>query len=137
MTVTRRALFAFAALILFAFTACSPSSNSNTSTGNANGAKPVTANTNTANANAAPKSKPGTGSIEIVSLPAGAGVTLVPTTDTSAGTPQSYGATPATISDLAPGKYTVSLSKPGYKSFQKEVEVKPDATARVKALLRQ
>ena len=140
MTLKRRALFAFAALILLACAACSPASNpasnNGTAAGNANVTNRATANASPANANAAPKSKPGTGSIEIVTLPAGAGITLVPTTQDSAGTPQAYGATPATINDLAPGKYTVNLRKTGYKDFQKEVEVKADATARVKAALR-
>jgi hypothetical protein len=141
MTVTRRALLAFTAFILLAFAACSPASNRNPANGNAtpdnaNGARRIFANTNTANANAARQSKPGTGSIEIGSAPAGAGITLVPTAEDSAGVPQSYGATPATINDLAPGKYTVNLSKPGYKTFQQEVEVKADGTARVKALLK-
>jgi hypothetical protein len=142
MTVTRRALLAFTAFILLAFAACSPASNRNTANGNAtpdnaNGARRIFfGNTNTANVNAARQSKPGTGSIEIGSAPAGAGITLVPTAEDSAGAPQSYGATPATINDLAPGKYTVSLSKPGYKNFQQEIEVKADSTARVKALLK-
>ena len=137
MTLKRRALFVFIASILLACAACSPASNpasnNNTAAGNANVANRPAANANTANANAAPKSKPGTGSIEIVSLPAGAGITLVPP---SPATPQAYGATPATINDLAPGTYTVSLSKTGYKNFQQEVEVKPDAAVRVKAALR-
>jgi PEGA domain len=137
MTLKRRALFVFAACILLACAACSPASNNNSAAGNANVTNRPTANANTANANAAPKSKPGTGSIEVVSLPAGAGVTLVPTTEDSASTPQAYGATPATINDLAPGKYLVNVSKPGYKDFRKEVEVKADATVRVKAALKQ
>jgi uncharacterized membrane protein len=139
MTLMRRALLAFTVLILFAFAACSPASNSNTATGNttpgnANVAKRVIANP--ANTNAATQSKPGTGSIEVGSVPPGAGITLVPTAADSAGTPQSYGATPATINDLAPGKYTVNLSKTGYKNFQQEVEVKAGSTVRVKALLK-
>jgi hypothetical protein len=135
MTLTRRALLAFTAFILLAFTACSPSSNNNTAPGNANVAGRTIANMNTANANAATQSKPGTGSIEIGSAPPGAGITLVPPTE-SGGTPLAYGPTPATINDLAPGKYTVSLSKNGYKNFQQEVEVKAGSTVRVKALLK-
>ena len=69
------------------------------------------------------------------SFPDGAGITLLATTEDSAAPPQSYGATPATINDLKPGKYTVQLSKPGYKNFQQEIEVKADSTARVKARL--
>lgn len=134
MTLTRRALLAFTAFILLAFAACSPASNRNTANANATpdnaNARQIFANTNTAT-----QSKPGTGSIEIGSAPPGAGITLVPPTE-SGGTPLAYGPTPATINDLAPGKYTVSLSKNGYKNFQQEVEVKADSTVRVKALLR-
>jgi hypothetical protein len=139
MTMTRRARLASAALILLTFAACSPASNSNNApanaaSDNANAAKRVIANP--ANANAATQSKPGTGSIEIGSLPAGAGITLVPSAESGAGAPQAYGPTPATINDLAPGKYTVNLSMNGYKPFQQEVEVKAGGTARVKASLK-
>jgi PEGA domain len=137
MTITRRALFTLVPLILATLFACSPASNQNTTTSNANAAKPA-ANTNTAsaaNANAV-KSKPGTGSIEVTSMPAGAGITLASSAEDSAGTPLSYGATPTTISDLAPGKYAIQVSKPGYKTFTKEIEVKAGATARITATLK-
>src|SRR5438128_1949346 len=130
MTVTRRALLAFAALILPTLAACSPASNQNAAPGNANAARPA------ANTNAAAKSKPGTGSLEIASTPPGAGITIIPTTEDSAGTPQAYGATPATINDLTPGKYTVNLNKPGYKNFQKEVTVKAGSATSVTATLK-
>lgn len=139
MTMTRRALLAFAAFILLAFAACSPTSNSNnapanTASDNTNAQKRVIANP--ANVNAAPQSKPGTGSIEIGSLPVGAGITLVPSAEGGIGAPQAYGPTPATINDLAPGKYTVNLSMNGYKPFQQEIEVKAGSTVRVKAALK-
>lgn len=140
MTLTRRALLVFAALILPALAACSPASNQNAAPGNTNAARPAantnTANLNAANTNAAAKSKPGTGSLVIASTPPGAGITIIPTTEDSAGTPQAYGATPATINDLAPGKYTVNLNKPGYKNFQKEVTVKAGTTTKVTATLK-
>ena len=144
MTLTRRALLALTAFILLAFAACSSASNSNTATGNAatgnsatgnaNGTKRVIANP--ANTNAAAQTKPGTGSIEIASIPLGAGITLIPTSPDCDGAPRSYGPTPATVNDLAPGKYTVNLNKNGYKPFQQEVEVKADTVVRVKALLK-
>jgi len=140
MIITRRATFVFAAFILLAFTACSPASNNNnkapgnTAPDNTNGTKRVIANP--ANANAASQSKPGTGSIEIGSLPVGAGITLVLIAEGGIGTPQSYGPTPATINDLAPGKYMINLSMNGYKPFQQEVEVKAGGTVRVKAALK-
>ncbi|HJQ23406.1 MAG TPA: PEGA domain-containing protein [Blastocatellia bacterium] len=147
MTKTRSALLALATLILSAFAACSPAANHNAANGNgnSNAARPAAntntgnanvANANAANANAAAKSKPGTGTLEIASTPPGAGITLIPTAEDSAGTPQAYGATPATINDLAPGKYDIQLSKPGYKSFQKEVTVKAGAATKVTATLK-
>ncbi|HEY9231584.1 MAG TPA: PEGA domain-containing protein [Blastocatellia bacterium] len=145
MTKMRYVLLTFAAFILPAFAACSPAATHNAANGNRNAARPAAnanagnanvANANAANANAAAKSKPGTGTLEIASTPPGAGITLIPTAEDSAGTPQAYGATPATINDLAPGKYDVQLSKPGYKSFQKEVTVKAGGTAKINATLK-
>src|SRR5438067_1874963 len=147
MIKMRYVLLTFTAFILPAFAACSPAANHNAANGNRNAARPAAnanagnanvananaANANAANANAAAKSKPGTGTLEIASTPPGAGITLIPTAEDSAGTPQAYGATPATINDLAPGKYDVQLSKPGYKSFQKEVTVKAGGTAKINA----
>lgn len=139
MTGTRRALLAFAAFILLVFTACSPTSNSNTATGNANTTKPAAnvnaTNASAANTNAAPRSKPGTGTLEVTSTPPGAGITLSATTEDSASLPQAYGATPAMINDLAPGKYMVQVSKPGYKRFQKEIDVKAGGTVKINATL--
>jgi hypothetical protein len=140
MTFMRRTLTALTAIILLAFAACSPTATNNTASGNSNAAKPAantnTPNANTANANTTAKSKPGTGTLQIASTPAGAGITLVPVAEDSAGLPQPYGATPATINDLAPGKYLVNVSKPGYKTFQKEVAVKADATTKIDATLK-
>ena len=145
MTKTRAVRLAFATLIVSAFAACSPAANHNAASNNGNAARPAAnanagnanvANANTANLNAAAKSKPGTGTLEITSTPPGAGITLIPTAEDSAGTPQAYGATPATINDLAPGKYDIQLSKPGYKSFQKEVTVKAGAATKVNATLK-
>src|SRR5207248_1787481 len=104
MIKMRHALLTFAAFILLAFAACSPAANHNAANGNSNAARPANANAgnanvakaNAANANAAAKSKPGTGTLEIASTPPGAGITLIPTAEDSAGTPQAYGATPAT-----------------------------------------
>ena len=145
MTKTRAVRLTFATLILAAFAACSPATNHNAASGNSNTARPAAnanagnaniANANTANVNAAAKSKPGTGSLEITSTPPGAGITLVPTAEDSAGTPQAYGATSATINDLAPGKYDIQLSKLGYKDFRKEITVKAGAATRVNATLK-
>ncbi|MFL6212762.1 MAG: PEGA domain-containing protein [Blastocatellia bacterium] len=144
MPITRRARLALAAVALLASVACSHLQDHTLSNGNANSAQPA-ANTNGTNAsaananvkaNAATKSKPGTGSIEITSVPAGAGITMMPTSEDSAGEPLAYGPTPATINDLAPGKYTVHLHQTGYKEFRREVEIKAGSAVRVNATLK-
>lgn len=78
----------------------------------------------------------GTGSIEVTSIPPGARVLLVLVDDGGAGEPQPRGVTPTTITGVYPGKYTVDLEKPGYRFFQKDVVVKENVTATVKATLR-
>jgi PEGA domain-containing protein len=77
-----------------------------------------------------------TGSIEVASIPAGARVLLVSTGAEGAGQPQTKGVTPTTITGLEPGKYTVDLEKPGYRFFQKEVEVRPGQTIKVSTNLK-
>ncbi|HET8676613.1 MAG TPA: PEGA domain-containing protein [Blastocatellia bacterium] len=76
------------------------------------------------------------GSIRVESTPAGAEVLLKNESAGGASPPESRGTTPMTITDLAPGAYTVHLEKPGYKFFQKSVDLKPGATATVKATLK-
>ena len=71
------------------------------------------------------------GSMEVSSTPAGASVILVPDLGDAAGIPETKGSTPAMITGLAPGKYTVEIEKPGYKSYQKEVEVKQGQSVKV------
>ena len=61
---------------------------------------------------------------------------LVATEEDSAGEPQPKGLTPAMIGGIKPGKYTVDVEMPGYKFFQKEVNVKAGATVKVNAALR-
>jgi hypothetical protein len=134
------------ALLTISFCACGRGNQNAPAGGNSNAPKPAnsnanqaSANTNSANTNSAasaPKPKPGTGGMEVTSEPTGAGVTLIPTTETSAGLPQAYGATPAMITGLAPGAYTVSVSKTGYRNYQKEVKVKEGETIKIHASLR-
>lgn len=119
-------------------TACTtaPPTNSNQRNGNANAAQ---SNTPQTNSTAKPSQQPEqstTGSIEVTSVPPGARVLLVSTDVGGAGEPQSKGLTPTTITGLGPGKYTVDIEKPGYKFFQKEVEVKPGKTLRFSATLK-
>ena len=123
----------FLALNLFAI-ACTgtlPANNNQTNT-NANVAQP-----NPANNNASHKTpQANMGGIEVTSVPPGAGVTLIPTFEDGAGTPRAYGLTPATITDLAPGKYTINVQKTGYGYAQKEVEVAANKTVKVNLPLR-
>lgn len=76
------------------------------------------------------------GSIRVESTPAGAEVLLITEAVGGASPPEPRGTTPMTITDLAPGAYTVHLEKPGYKFFQKSVQLKPGATATVTARLK-
>jgi PEGA domain len=77
-----------------------------------------------------------TGTIEVSSVPPGAGVLLISTDGDTAGEPQSKGSTPTTISGVKPGKYTIDLEKAGYRFFQKEIVVKSGATIKVSASLK-
>src|ERR1044072_9389547 len=123
----------FVAFSLFTI-ACSlhePAINNQANT-NANVAQSKPANNNSAQK--APQAN--MGSIEVTSVPPGAGGTLIPTSEDGAGVPRSYGLTPATITDLAPGKYTINLQKTGYGYAQKEVEVAANKTVKVNLSLK-
>ena len=76
------------------------------------------------------------GSIKVESTPAGAEVLLITEAVGGAGPPEPRGMTPTTITDLAPGTYTIHLEKPGYKFFQKSLQVKPGKTSTVTATLK-
>jgi len=78
----------------------------------------------------------GTGDIEVKSDPPGAQVILIEVDDAGAGSPKPRGVTPTTLEDLAEGKYTVHLERPGYKSFQKNVKVVANETVKVTAKLK-
>ncbi len=77
-----------------------------------------------------------TGGIKIESTPVGAEVLLITEAVGGAGPPEPRGTTPTTITDLAPGTYTVHLEKPGYKFYQKSVQVKPGKTSTITATLK-
>jgi len=112
----------------------SPTSNQNTGNQSApQNSAPAKSNSN----NSSTKSElPAKGNIEVGSSPPGARVLLVANDEGGAGEPQAKGITPTTITGLAPGKYTVDLEKPGYRFFQKEVNVRAGSTAKVAANLR-
>lgn len=110
-------------------------------------AQPANTNQPSVNANAAPSNSSqtktteqplpaSTGTIEVTSAPSGARVLLIAIDEDTAGEPQSKGLTPATITGVKPGKYTVDLEKPGYRFFQKEITVKKGSTVRVNATLK-
>ncbi len=134
MTPTRYFLIqSFVAFNLFTV-ACSlhePATNNQANT-NANVAQSKPANNNSAQK--APQAN--MGSIEVTSVPPGAGVTLIRTYEDGADTPRSYGLTPATITDLAPGKYTINVQKAGFGYAQKEVEVAANKTVKVNLSLK-
>ncbi len=73
----------------------------------------------------------GTGGLEIISTPPGAVVILIENFGDSAGEPKPRGVTPTILTDLAVGKYTLHLEKPGYKFAQKSVEVTANKTAKI------
>jgi uncharacterized membrane protein len=134
MKSTRRFLLQSLIAVNLFSAACSDTSpsNNNLANGNAN-----VAQSNAANGNSTQKARQANaGSIEVTSVPPGAGVTLIPTGEDGAGTPRSYGLTPTTITDLAPGKYTVNIQKNGYRYFQKEVEVAVNKNIAVNAPLK-
>ncbi len=110
-------------------------------------APPANTNQPNINANAAPsnssQTKPtqqsnqsSTGKIEVSSVPPGARVLLISNDEGGAGEPQPKGLTPATITGIQPGKYTVDLERPGYKFFQKEIVVKGGETTKVSRTLK-
>ncbi|HWX42250.1 MAG TPA: PEGA domain-containing protein [Blastocatellia bacterium] len=141
MVITSRTLLlATAASSLMAVAGCrTPGTNQNGTNPqrNTNTARVSTANGNAAaNANkpALAASAQG-GTIDVKSTPAGASVLLIRDEDGSAGQPKPYGSTPATLTGIAPGKYTVDIEKPGFKFYQKEVEVKKGGTVKIDAKL--
>ncbi len=110
-------------------------------------APPANTNQPSVNANATPSNssqtklseqpnKSTTGTIEVSSVPPGARVLLISTGGDTAGEPQSKGATPATITGVQPGKYTVDLEKAGYRFFQKDITVKKGSTVKISATLK-
>lgn len=113
-----------------------PPTNGNQRNGNANAAQSSTSQTNSSAKPSQQTDQSTTGSIEVTSVPPGARVLLVSTDVGGAGEPQSKGLTPTTITGLQPGKYTVDLEKPGYRFFQKEVEVGFGKTVKINATLK-
>ncbi|MEK6287172.1 MAG: PEGA domain-containing protein [Acidobacteriota bacterium] len=129
-----RILFFLAGSCAFAIACTSPApTNSNQGNGNANRAQSNAPQTNSSADK--PTQQPDqttTGTIEISSVPTGARIVLVPTD----AEPRPKGSTPSTITGLEPGKYTVDLEKAGYKSFQKDVEVKAGRAVKISATLK-
>ena len=115
---------------------CLAGCHQTTAPGNRNAAAPAN---QPQSSNSSPAPAPKTvafGSIEVNSTPPGARVLLVAIDEGGASEPQPRGVTPTNISRLSPGKYTVDLEKPGYRYFQKTVEVKENETVKVNASLK-
>lgn len=127
--------------LILAMTACTgnPPANSNQRAASANSANVNSANasqSNTSQSKPSQQTSSTTGTIEVTSTPPGAKVLLVPNDESGASEPQPKGLTPAMISGVAPGKYTVDLEKPGYRFYQKEVVVKEGGNIKVNAILK-
>ena len=136
-TTSRIALLLLLAVSLGMITACMKSTpaNSNQRNVNANSTNVAQSNSSVSKPSQQPAQST-TGAIEVTSVPPGANVLLVATDEGGASEPQLKGLTPKTITDLAPGKYTVDLEHPGYRFFQKEVVVKAGQTAKINATLK-
>jgi hypothetical protein len=76
----------------------------------------------------------GNGTIEVKTTPPGARIVLIPL-DEEGAQPQQKGSTPATLTNIPAGKYTVNIEKPGYKYYQKNIKVQPNKTTQVGAAL--
>ena len=61
---------------------------------------------------------------------------LISRAEDSVGAPESKGTTPAMITGISPGKYTVDVEMNGYKYYQKEIVVREGATVTVNAALK-
>ncbi len=109
--------------------------NSNTSNRSNNAApgatSAATSNANNAKASPAPTASPAGGIIDVTSTPPGAAVILVRVDEGGSGNPERKGSTPVTIRGVAPGKYSITLEKTGFKFFQKEIEVRDHKTSKI------
>ena len=140
--IARIPVLALIALTLLITASCaSPpaETNSNSTPAASPGTAPAASPAPAAPAPSAPTAESeasATGSIKIESTPVGAEVLLITEAVGGAGPPEPRGTTPMTITDLAPGTYTVHLEKPGYKFFQKSIQVKPGKSATITATLK-
>ena len=117
-------------------TACTSDGPARNNQQNANANTSIPSQPNVSKNTPTPPAQSTTGTIEVSSTPPGARVLLVSDEEGGAGEPQSKGITPATITSVAPGKYTVDLEKPGYRFSQKTVVVKAGRTVKVNATLK-
>jgi hypothetical protein len=132
MKLKRNVLIVILIVIGGASCATVPPANTNQPSVNTN-----SASSNSSQTKASPQAEnSNTGTIEVTSVPPGARVLLISTDDDTAGEPQQKGVTPTTITGVRPGKYTVDLEKTGFRYFQRQIEVKKGATAKVNATLR-
>jgi hypothetical protein len=115
-----------------------PGSNNQNSSNNpaSSRSSPATSNANKAAPVVLPAPSPAGGTIVVASTPPGAIVVLVREEEGSAGNPERKGSTPVTVNGVAPGKYSITLEKTGFKYFQKEFEVQENKTVKINANLK-
>lgn len=130
-----------ASLVTALIVGCNSPGNNNRNNHNKAEASPTVpvmssvTNANKGSAVATPARSPA-GVIVVTSTPPDAIVVLVREEEGSSGNPERKGATPVTINGVAPGKYSITLEKTGYRYFQKEVEVKENKTVKIAANLK-
>ena len=118
---------------------CNTTGNSNQSSSNSPASvrtSPVISNANKPPSGAALAPSPAGGTIVVASTPSGATVVLVREEEGGAGNPERKGSTPVTVNGVAPGKYSITLEKTGFKYFQKEFEIQENKTIKINANLK-
>lgn len=128
-----------ASLAAALFVSCgSPVNNASNSSNNAalSTSPAAASNVNKAKASPSPTASVGGGVIDVASTPPGAAVILVRVDEGGSGIPERKGSTPVSITGVAPGKYSITLEKTGFKFFQREVVVKEDKTSKIAANLK-
>lgn len=137
ISILLQSFVAFGLAITTACTANQTGGNSNQTTGNSNlqaGGNSNALQTQPSAKTPAKVEQAGTGTIDVKSTPPGARVILI-SLDEDGAEPQQKGSTPTTLTDIPVGKYTVNIERPGYKYYQKNINVQENKTVQVSASL--